>query len=148
MATTFKADNTLGAFQIGILVSYMLFGITTSQAYVYYTRFPEDSTRLNLKALVAFVWPLCIQCSPFNYPGPLAASPAVHSAQPGSGRERWSTCNAIVQAYASQRLHDLLVHRPHPNGTAIGHGNIPQPLQRPYLPPMTIVRRYILHSSP
>ncbi|KAJ7223403.1 hypothetical protein GGX14DRAFT_658065 [Mycena pura] len=87
-------------------------------------------------------------CSHFNYPGPLAASPAVHSAQPGLGRERWSTCNAIVQAYASQRLHDLLVHWLHPNGTAIGHGNIPQPLQRPYLPPMTIVHRYILHSSP
>ncbi|KAJ7207179.1 hypothetical protein GGX14DRAFT_119299 [Mycena pura] len=54
MTSTFNANNTLGAFQIGTLVSYTLFGITTTQAYVYYNNFPEDTRKL--KALVAFVW--------------------------------------------------------------------------------------------
>ncbi|KAJ7072814.1 hypothetical protein C8F01DRAFT_1105305 [Mycena amicta] len=45
---------TFGALQIGILVSYALFGITTAQTYVYYGRFKEDSRWL--KSLVAFVW--------------------------------------------------------------------------------------------
>ncbi|KAJ7462953.1 hypothetical protein FB451DRAFT_1266413 [Mycena latifolia] len=47
-------DTTLGAYQIGVLVSYVLFGVTTAQMYIYYTRFPEDS--IKLKVLVAFVW--------------------------------------------------------------------------------------------
>ncbi|KAF7377843.1 hypothetical protein MSAN_00207800 [Mycena sanguinolenta] len=46
-------NSTLGALEIGILVSYMLFGVTTTQTYIYYNRFPDDS--LKLKALVAFV---------------------------------------------------------------------------------------------
>ncbi|KAJ6524017.1 hypothetical protein B0H19DRAFT_1276709 [Mycena capillaripes] len=51
-----NVNTTIGALLIGVLISYMLFGITTIQMYIYYTRFPEDSCRL--KALVAFVW-LC-----------------------------------------------------------------------------------------
>ncbi|KAJ7635902.1 hypothetical protein B0H17DRAFT_1107338 [Mycena rosella] len=47
-------DTTLGAYQIGVLISYVLFGVTTAQMYIYYTRFPEDS--IQLKILVAFVW--------------------------------------------------------------------------------------------
>ncbi|KAJ7916147.1 hypothetical protein B0H13DRAFT_2323635 [Mycena leptocephala] len=47
-------NTTLGALQIGVLVSYVLFGVTTTQAYIYYSRFPDDSAKL--KALVAFVW--------------------------------------------------------------------------------------------
>ncbi|KAJ7354329.1 hypothetical protein DFH08DRAFT_984767 [Mycena albidolilacea] len=50
----FNPNSTLGAFQIGVLVSYALFGVTTTQMYIYYSRFPDDSRRL--KALVAFVW--------------------------------------------------------------------------------------------
>ncbi|KAJ7157611.1 hypothetical protein C8R43DRAFT_1182976 [Mycena crocata] len=53
---TFDANLTLGAFQIGVLVSYMLFGVTTTQAYIYSNRFPEDPRRI--KYLVLFVW-LC-----------------------------------------------------------------------------------------
>ncbi|KAJ6460984.1 hypothetical protein C8R45DRAFT_1028869 [Mycena sanguinolenta] len=49
-------DNTLGALEIGVLVSYMLFGVTITQTYIYYNRFPDDPTKL--KALVAFIW-LC-----------------------------------------------------------------------------------------
>ncbi|KAJ6572188.1 hypothetical protein B0H19DRAFT_1231739, partial [Mycena capillaripes] len=41
---------------IGVLVSYVLLGVTTTQTYIYYSRFPEDSRKL--KALVGFVW-LC-----------------------------------------------------------------------------------------
>ncbi|KAF8179599.1 hypothetical protein K438DRAFT_1977308 [Mycena galopus ATCC 62051] len=47
-------QTTIGAYQIGVLVSYVLFGVATAQAYVYYTRFPEDPREL--KALVAVVW--------------------------------------------------------------------------------------------
>ncbi|KAF7373115.1 hypothetical protein MSAN_00519300 [Mycena sanguinolenta] len=47
-------DITLGALQIGVLISYLLFGVTTTQTYIYFQRFPYDSR--NLKALVAFVW--------------------------------------------------------------------------------------------
>ncbi|KAF8190678.1 hypothetical protein K438DRAFT_2018568 [Mycena galopus ATCC 62051] len=43
-----------GALELGVLLSYLLFGVTTTQLYVYYTRFPDDNWKLKL--LVAFVW--------------------------------------------------------------------------------------------
>ncbi|KAJ7470747.1 hypothetical protein FB451DRAFT_1472262, partial [Mycena latifolia] len=43
-----------GAVQIGVVVSCVLFGVTTTQTYIYYSRFPDDSP--GLKFLVAFVW--------------------------------------------------------------------------------------------
>ncbi|KAJ7485052.1 hypothetical protein B0H11DRAFT_1149382 [Mycena galericulata] len=52
----FNADITLGAFQIGALISYVLFGVTTTQTYIYSGRFPGDP--LKIKLLVLFVW-LC-----------------------------------------------------------------------------------------
>ncbi|KAF7368741.1 hypothetical protein MVEN_00199000 [Mycena venus] len=51
---SFNPHLTLGALQIGVLFSYALFGVTTTQTYMYYSRFPNDSSRL--KALVAFIW--------------------------------------------------------------------------------------------
>ncbi|KAF7336206.1 hypothetical protein MVEN_02168400 [Mycena venus] len=53
-AVSFDANGTIGAYQIGVLISYMLLGVTTTQTYIYYSRFPEDPAIL--KALVAFVW--------------------------------------------------------------------------------------------
>ncbi|CAA7270139.1 unnamed protein product [Cyclocybe aegerita] len=50
----FDAHGTLGALSVGVLISSFLFGIVTVQAYVYYTRFPED--QMKLKILVAVVW--------------------------------------------------------------------------------------------
>ncbi|KAF7289280.1 hypothetical protein MIND_01389600 [Mycena indigotica] len=47
-------NNTVGALQIGVLVSYVLFGITTTQAYIYYGRFPEDP--IWIRSMVALVW--------------------------------------------------------------------------------------------
>ncbi|KAJ7758304.1 hypothetical protein B0H16DRAFT_1885309 [Mycena metata] len=44
---------TIGAYQIGVLLSCFLFGVMTTQTYVYYGRFPDDPLRL--KILVAFV---------------------------------------------------------------------------------------------
>jgi hypothetical protein len=41
---------SLGALQIGVFVSHVLFGVTTTQTYIYYSRFPEDPPQL--KALV------------------------------------------------------------------------------------------------
>ncbi|KAJ7336261.1 hypothetical protein DFH08DRAFT_1018590 [Mycena albidolilacea] len=43
-----------GAYQIGASISYALFGVTTMQTYIYYSRFPDDSRKL--KSLVALVW--------------------------------------------------------------------------------------------
>ncbi|KAJ7027474.1 hypothetical protein C8F04DRAFT_1122183 [Mycena alexandri] len=54
-AFVFNPDNTLGAFQIGVLISYVLFGVLTTQTYVYYGRFQSSDT-LNLKAMIAFIW--------------------------------------------------------------------------------------------
>ncbi|KAF7290103.1 hypothetical protein HMN09_01315500 [Mycena chlorophos] len=50
----FKPGSTIGALLVGTLVSYVLFGITTVQCYMYYGRFPDD--RIGLKSLVGFVW--------------------------------------------------------------------------------------------
>ncbi|KAJ7791336.1 hypothetical protein B0H14DRAFT_3890662 [Mycena olivaceomarginata] len=55
-AASFNPHTTIGAFLIGVLVSYVLVGVVTAQTYIYYCRFPDDSSKL--KALVAFVW-LC-----------------------------------------------------------------------------------------
>ncbi|KAJ7758301.1 hypothetical protein B0H16DRAFT_1720903 [Mycena metata] len=44
---------TIGAYQIGVLLSCFLFGVMTVQTYVYYGRFPDDPPRL--KILVATV---------------------------------------------------------------------------------------------
>ncbi|KAJ7347936.1 hypothetical protein DFH08DRAFT_866945 [Mycena albidolilacea] len=43
-------DASLGALQIGVFVSHVLFGVTTTQTYNYYNRFPDDSPKI--KALV------------------------------------------------------------------------------------------------
>ncbi|KAF8152106.1 hypothetical protein K438DRAFT_1987916 [Mycena galopus ATCC 62051] len=48
---SFNPNPTLGALQIGTLISYALFGVTTMQLY---SRFPDDSHVL--KVLTAFVW--------------------------------------------------------------------------------------------
>ncbi|KAF8139451.1 hypothetical protein K438DRAFT_1785681 [Mycena galopus ATCC 62051] len=47
-------NTTIGAYEIGVLASYILFGAATAQTYIYYSRFPADSPKL--KALVAAVW--------------------------------------------------------------------------------------------
>ncbi|KAJ7259153.1 hypothetical protein B0H12DRAFT_1109083 [Mycena haematopus] len=50
----FDPNPTLGAVQIGVLASYMLFGVATTQMYIYFSRFPQDPR--SVKALAAFVW--------------------------------------------------------------------------------------------
>ncbi|KAJ7857271.1 hypothetical protein B0H14DRAFT_3639503 [Mycena olivaceomarginata] len=52
--TSFNPHPTIGACEIGDLITYALFGVTTVQAYIYYGRFPNDDSKL--KALVTFVW--------------------------------------------------------------------------------------------
>ncbi|KAF8212604.1 hypothetical protein K438DRAFT_1804846 [Mycena galopus ATCC 62051] len=53
---SFNADSTLGALLVGTLLSFVLFGVTTTQTYFYSGRFPNDSR--NMKLLVACVWTL------------------------------------------------------------------------------------------
>ncbi|KAJ7842410.1 hypothetical protein B0H13DRAFT_2365247 [Mycena leptocephala] len=55
-AESLNLNTTLGATEIGVLFSYVLFGVMTTQTYIYYSRFPDDSRKLN--ALVTFIW-LC-----------------------------------------------------------------------------------------
>ncbi|KAJ7832365.1 hypothetical protein B0H13DRAFT_2370986 [Mycena leptocephala] len=67
---SFDADSTLGALLIGTLVSYVLFGVATTQTYIYYGRFPDDSRAM--KATVALVWcaefahAICIGCTIYS----------------------------------------------------------------------------------
>ncbi|EIN14690.1 hypothetical protein PUNSTDRAFT_124124 [Punctularia strigosozonata HHB-11173 SS5] len=49
-------DDTFGAAYIGAMISAMLYGLTTLQTYLYYSRFPKDS--FGLKFLVGAVWAL------------------------------------------------------------------------------------------
>ncbi|KAJ6460986.1 hypothetical protein C8R45DRAFT_1028880 [Mycena sanguinolenta] len=49
----FVLGNTLGALEIGVLLSFMLYGVSLTQTYIYYNRFPDDPPKL--KALVAVV---------------------------------------------------------------------------------------------
>ncbi|KAJ7041969.1 hypothetical protein C8F04DRAFT_1390831 [Mycena alexandri] len=50
------SNSDLGALEIGALLSYWLFGVTTTQAYTYYGRFPNDPRKLKfLVALVCFL---------------------------------------------------------------------------------------------
>ncbi|KAJ6487890.1 hypothetical protein C8R45DRAFT_260277 [Mycena sanguinolenta] len=64
---SFNPHTTLGAYEVGVLVSYILLGVTTTQAYMYWSRFPNDSPRM--KYLVAFLWAfemahaICIGCT-------------------------------------------------------------------------------------
>ncbi|TFK72780.1 hypothetical protein BDN72DRAFT_835648 [Pluteus cervinus] len=50
----FDLQFSLGALEIGTIVSGVLFGITTSQAYVYCQKYPTDSIRL--RTLVPVIW--------------------------------------------------------------------------------------------
>ncbi|KAJ7735579.1 hypothetical protein B0H14DRAFT_507170 [Mycena olivaceomarginata] len=46
--------NTIGAYEIGVLISYALFGMTTTQTYIYHSRFADDSRKL--RGLVVLLW--------------------------------------------------------------------------------------------
>ncbi|KAF7362624.1 hypothetical protein MVEN_00611400 [Mycena venus] len=56
MDPTFSSNlnTTLGVMQISVLISCVLFGVMTTQTYIYYSRFPGDSYKL--KTFVAFIW--------------------------------------------------------------------------------------------
>ncbi|KAK7036124.1 hypothetical protein R3P38DRAFT_3183920 [Favolaschia claudopus] len=71
LQSEFNRHSTIGAFQIGALVSYMLFGVTSNQTYLYFVRFPKDPRAI--KFLVAFIWlndlahAICIGHSLYTY---------------------------------------------------------------------------------
>ncbi|KAF8195305.1 hypothetical protein K438DRAFT_1968616 [Mycena galopus ATCC 62051] len=50
----FDGQTTIGAYQVGVLIAFVLFGIMTTQMYIYYNRFPDDNPRL--KILVTTAW--------------------------------------------------------------------------------------------
>ncbi|KAF7351214.1 hypothetical protein MSAN_01552500 [Mycena sanguinolenta] len=64
---SFNPQTTIGAFELGVLLSYILLGVTTTQVYIYYSRFPSDPS--SLRYLVAFMWSfemahaICIGCT-------------------------------------------------------------------------------------
>jgi len=47
-------NYTVGAIEVGVLVSMFLFGVVSCQTWVYYRRFPTDAVLLKL--LVATIW--------------------------------------------------------------------------------------------
>lgn len=47
-------DSTLGAVELGIVLSSILYGVTTMQAYIYTQTGKKD--RFSLRLLVAWVW--------------------------------------------------------------------------------------------
>ncbi|KII83826.1 hypothetical protein PLICRDRAFT_47017 [Plicaturopsis crispa FD-325 SS-3] len=49
-----ELDTTLGAVEIGIILSVCLFGTVNAQVYTYFRRFSEDRTRLKIS--VAVIW--------------------------------------------------------------------------------------------
>ncbi|KAJ7867162.1 hypothetical protein B0H13DRAFT_2065674 [Mycena leptocephala] len=53
-------NTTIGAFQIGVLISYVLFGVTTTQTYMYYSRFPDDSWKLKALVVCEMANALCV----------------------------------------------------------------------------------------
>ncbi|KAJ7666077.1 hypothetical protein DFH06DRAFT_1470297 [Mycena polygramma] len=50
---SFDPNTTLGAYELGVLVSYVLLGVTMSQVYFYFGHFTKDLQKL--KCLVAFI---------------------------------------------------------------------------------------------
>ncbi|KAJ7020177.1 hypothetical protein C8F04DRAFT_1275456 [Mycena alexandri] len=91
---SFNPNPTIGALLIGVLLSYLLLGVMTTQTYIYYGRFPNDPRKL--KAMVAVVWvcefahALCIGHTLYTYTildyghperlGPTRASPrSIHT---------------------------------------------------------------------
>ncbi|KAJ7066314.1 hypothetical protein C8F01DRAFT_1365869 [Mycena amicta] len=50
----FDGNSTIGAMLLGTMVGAVLFGVTTMQAYMYWTRFPDDHWAI--KATVCFIW--------------------------------------------------------------------------------------------
>ncbi|PPQ66059.1 hypothetical protein CVT24_000241 [Panaeolus cyanescens] len=54
VAQKFDADSTLGAIQVGVMISLFLFGLVTAQVYIYMNRFHNDPWIL--KYLVPTVW--------------------------------------------------------------------------------------------
>ncbi|KAJ7055021.1 hypothetical protein C8F01DRAFT_1373949 [Mycena amicta] len=47
-------NPTLGALLIGTLCGAILYGVTTMQAYIYFTRFPDDHWMI--KSTICFIW--------------------------------------------------------------------------------------------
>ena len=41
-------NSTLGALQIGVYISLVLFGVVSLQTYYYYAKFPEDRATLKI----------------------------------------------------------------------------------------------------
>ncbi|KAJ7918943.1 hypothetical protein B0H13DRAFT_1990747 [Mycena leptocephala] len=65
-AASFNLNKTLGALQIGVLISYVLFGVITTQTYIYYSRFPDDSRKLKvLVCCVCLVSSVCEMANAF-----------------------------------------------------------------------------------
>ncbi|KAJ6460989.1 hypothetical protein C8R45DRAFT_1108803 [Mycena sanguinolenta] len=54
----FVPGNTLGALEIGILLSFMLYGVSLTQTYIYYNPFPDDPPKLKaLRTIYGYLNP-------------------------------------------------------------------------------------------
>ncbi|KAJ7832643.1 hypothetical protein B0H14DRAFT_3463255 [Mycena olivaceomarginata] len=70
MASTvlINLNTTIGAYQIGVLVSYILFGVATAQTYMYFSHFPEDSPKLKAFGCICLMgFTVCIGYALYEY---------------------------------------------------------------------------------
>ncbi|KAF7293796.1 MYND-type domain-containing protein [Mycena chlorophos] len=108
----FNPNPTIGALLVGTLCSYVLLGISTVQAYLYYSRFPDDPR--GLKFLVAFVWIIemahsgvignalyTFAVTDYGNPLSLLAKPPISL---GLSIGLSALINAIVQAFFAYRI--------------------------------------------
>lgn len=76
----FNANTTLGAVQIGVLVSTCLFGVVTVQAYIYSSRFPKDPRRIKFLVCASLFATIDVNktCAYVGFLG-LVCNPSEHS---------------------------------------------------------------------
>ncbi|KAJ7205205.1 hypothetical protein GGX14DRAFT_458734 [Mycena pura] len=67
MPALIDVSPTLGALELGVLLSYLLFGVTTTQLYVYYTRFPNDNWKIKLLVACEATHSACVAHTLYLY---------------------------------------------------------------------------------
>ncbi|KAJ7196413.1 hypothetical protein GGX14DRAFT_673314 [Mycena pura] len=67
----FNLSFNLGAYLIGVLVSYLLLGVLVAQTYLYFTRFPDDSAKIRVLVVLVLLCEaaqaICIAAALYSY---------------------------------------------------------------------------------
>ena len=110
-------DVSLGLLEVGILISVFLFGIISVQAYAYYTKFPDDTTKLKL-----FVSSSILAPRPSNLN--LLSYDLLRLLIPGTPRKQLHRCLSHSQIHRLNELvGTILISHTLYNKTITGFGN-------------------------